>query len=1073
MKRLLYLLGLLVFVLQSNANSLWIRYPSISPDGKTIVFSYQGDLFTVASSGGEAKILTTHLAHDYHPIWSPDGTKIAFASNRFGNFDIFLIDAKGGIPERITNFSGNEVPTDFSPEGKEIIYSALIQDIPENVQFPYSLLSELYSVNIQTKDIRQVLSTPAVDAKYSADGTKIIYHDIKGYEDNWRKHQKSSIARDIWEYDINTSKHTQLTNFEGEDRTPVYANNKQDVYFLSEQFGTFNVCKINANNPKNVEQITSFTIHPVRFLSISNDETLCFTYNSQIYIKKKGQETQSVDIKINSDNKSNEKLFTRLSNISEMEVSPSGKEIVFVSRGEVFVTSTDYATTKQITNTPEQERSVSFSPDGKSILYASERNGSWNLYQTKIVNEEEKLFTLSTLLKEEEILVSDKETFQPRFSPSGEEVAFLEQRVILRVINLKTKAIRTIVDDSYRNYSYSDGDQNYDWSPDGKWFLVQYSPNQMFFSDIGLIKADGTGKMINLTNSGYDDVYPRWMMNGEMMIWSSDREGYRSHGSWGADRDVFAMFFTKEAYDKFKMTEEEYKNYKQEEDEKEKNKKAEDKKEKDKKEKDELKPIKIDFDYIEDRKVRLTINSSKLSDAVISPDGEKMYYLSRFEKGADLWEKDLRKNETKLLMKMDGYYGSIFLVDKGKKLIVSSGGKIYNIDVKKKSKKLVSHKATMNLDKKMEKQYIFEHIWRQVNEKFYVADLHGVDWKLMKENYSKFIPSINNNFDFSEMLSEMLGELNGSHTGARYYHRDPNADQTAALGVFWDWNYTGKGVRIVEIINKSPFDNAKSKVKVGSIITKINGEEINNLYDYFDALNHTYNKNTAITILDNGNTWNETIKPISIGKQNRLLYQRWVKNRMKEVEKLSNGQIGYVHVAGMNSNSFREFFSELLGRNYYKKAIIVDTRFNGGGWLHDDLATTLSGKTYTEFNIRGKKYGNEPINKWRKPSAVLVGEGNYSDAYGFPYAYQTLKIGNLIGMPIAGTMTAVWWERLQDPSLVFGIPQVGMKDLKGNYLENKQIEPDVKVKQDYEIVIKNRDQQIEKAVEVLLKKVNK
>lgn len=241
--------------------------------------------------------------------------------------------------------------------------------------------------------------------------------------------------------------------------------------------------------------------------------------------------------------------------------------------------------------------------------------------------------------------------------------------------------------------------------------------------------------------------------------------------------------------------------------------------------------------------------------------------------------------------------------------------------------------------------------------------------------------------------------------------------------------------------------------------------------DFFPLLNHKAGKPTLVSIYDpeSGDRWDETIKPISFGQEYNLLYKRWVENRRLETERLSKGRIGYVHVRGMNSQSFREIYSEVLGKNYNKEAIIVDTRFNGGGWLHDDLATFLNGEQYASFWPRGhENYGGEPINKWWKPSIVLIGEGNYSDAHGFPFAYRALGVGKTVGMPVPGTMTAVWWETLQDNSLYFGIPQLGVKDMDGNYQENMQFEPDIKVAQEYEVVITGRDQQLEKAVEVLL-----
>ena len=469
------------------------------------------------------------------------------------------------------------------------------------------------------------------------------------------------------------------------------------------------------------------------------------------------------------------------------------------------------------------------------------------------------------------------------------------------------------------------------------------------------------------------------------------------------------------------------------------------------------------------------MHSSSLSDAVVTPDGQKLYYLSRFEKGFDLWLHDFKKRSTRLVTKLSGYSGGMQLDKSGKNVFLFSGGGMIKINLASKKQKRISFSAEMQLDKAAEREYMFSHMWRQVREKFYDPNLHGVDWELMKKDYSRFLPHINNYYDFAEMSSELLGELNASHTGCSYRSYSRGGDATATFCVFYDDTYTGKGLKIAEIMEKSPLFKVKSKVVPGVIIEKIDGIEITPEMDYYPLLNRKAGKRVLVSFYNpqTKKRWDEVVKPKSKWYENAILYERWVENRKKEVERLSNGRLGYVHVRGMNSSSFREVYAEAKGRYNNAEALIVDTRFNGGGWLHDDLATFLSGEKYAELAPRGRKVGVEPINKWYKPSVVLISESNYSDAHGFPFAYRALKIGKTIGMPVPGTMTAVWWESLQNSSIVFGIPQVGFRDLQGRYQENFQFEPDIKVNLDKDIVVKNRDQQIEKAVEHLLSELDK
>lgn len=1062
----------------AQESPLWMRDCTISPDGTTIAFTYKGDIYTVPVSGGRAMQLTSHPAYDTAPVWSPDSKKIAFASDRMGSLDVFIVSREGGVPQRLTTHSGSETPIVFKDNG-HVLFAAAIQPSAEDMQFPSGTFNQVYEVSVEGGRPRMFSSMPMEHISIRKDGKQWLYQDKKGYEDPWRKHHKSSIARDVWMYTPGTpGSYAKLTAFRGEDRDPVWAPDGESFYYLSEENGTFNVFKRRLGSASST-QITRYTVNPVRFLSIAENGTLCYGLDGEIYTLAPGKQPKKVKIEIMSDRLDRDVIRQVLQNgVSEMAVSPDGDEIAFIVHGDVYVTSVEYKTTKQITDTPEQERDVDFSPDGRSLVYASERDGLWQIYQASLVKEDEKQFTYATEIKEERLTKSSKTSFQPQYSPDGKEVAFLEDRTAIRVMNLKSKKVRTVMDKKYQ-YSYSDGDQWFQWSPDSKWILSDFiGVGGWNNKDIVLLKADGKGEMHNLTQSGYNDGRAKWVLGGKAMIWSSDRAGFRSHGSWGAESDVYIMFFDLEAYEKFRMNDEDLALYEEAEKErkmKEAKEKAEqDKKKKgkkhkkdDKKEKEEEETLTFDLENCRDRVMRLTANSSLLGDALLSKDGNMLYYLTSFEGPQDLWVRDLKEGSTRILVK--GIGRGYLVQSKQGGIFICGGGGMREIDMRSGRPERIEFEAFFNYRPYAEREYIFEHAWQQVKDKFYMKDLHGVDWNGYKKVYEKFLPYINNNYDFAEMLSELLGELNASHTGARYSGRG-GAMPTASLGVFYDETYKGDGLKIKEIPAKSPFAQIKTKVTEGCIIEQIDGREVKKGEDYFPLLEGKVGRKIRLAVYnpDTKERFEETIRGIGAGQWNEVLYHRWVERNRAEVERLSGGRLGYIHIEAMNSESFRETYSELLGRYRHKEAVVVDVRHNGGGWLHEDLMVLLGGKEYQRFVAQGQYIGSDPFNQWTKPSCMLVCEDNYSNAHGTPQLYQALKLGKLVGAPVPGTMTAVWWENQIDPSLVFGIPQVGCVDMEGNYAENHELEPDVLIYNSPADVLQGRDAQLEAAVKTLL-----
>ncbi|MBK6266701.1 PD40 domain-containing protein [Marivirga sp. S37H4] len=1076
-----YFMGVLLLAqlnLNAQDNPQWLRYPSISPDGQQIVFTYKGDLYLTSASGGNARQITFHEAHDFMPAWSKDSKKIAFASDRYGNFDIFVMEAEGGEANRLTYHSNDEYPYSFSADDLSVTFGAVRQDLASHRQYPTYSMHELYQVPVKGGRIDMLWTIPAELTQFSKDGSKIIYQDKKGGENDWRKHQESAIARDLWLYEAATDTHKMLTSFYGEDRNPVFSPDEKSVYYLSESSGNFNIHKLNLNSPEENQQLTNLQQHPVRFLSISDAGKMSFSYDGELYTFVEGEQPKKLDISIRTQSASNKDSYISINGgVQEMTVSPDGKEVAFIARGEVFVTSVDGKMTKRVTSTAAQEKFVNFSPDGKSLVYSREEGGKWTIIKTeKVRSKEEPFFFASTLLKETILIDNKQENYLPEYSPDGKKIAFIENRKTLKVMDLGTKETVTLLT-SAELFHMRDGDQYFTWSPDSKWLLATYRPT-MPNAEVVLLDASGKQKMKNLTKSGYSDYYPKWVNDGKQMLWFSNRDGLKSFAtSGGSQTDVYSMFFDQEAWDKYQLSKEDHdllkeieklskKEKEEDEDDKKKDKKKEDKKE------EKPKEVKFDWDLMEERKARFTIHSSSLSDAVLSKDGEKLYYLANFEENYNLWSTELWTKDTKMEMKLDAKYGRLMWDKEMKNLFLLSDGTIFKIDLEKSKKEAVKINGNMMLDKEAERAQMFEHVWLRTNGIFYTSDMHGVDWDSLKVEYAKYLPHIGNSYEFAEMISEMLGELNASHTGARYSGSIKESDATASLGIFMDYDHKASGIRIAEIIKGGPLDKAKFDIASGSIIEKIDGLEIANDRDAAQYLNRKADQFTLLEIYDPASKKRQqiTVKPISLGAERGLLYKRWVKQNQEEVEKLSNGQLGYIHIPGMSDGPYRNTYEEMMGKYHDCKGVIVDTRFNGGGDLVADLAMFFTGEKFITYATEEREVGYEPTFRWTKPTLAMFNEANYSDGHCFACGYTDLNIGKTVGMPVPGTCSFAGWEGLPDGTR-WGTVPVSAKDKAGKWMENSETKPDIQVKNMPGVISKGRDQQLERAVEELLKDV--
>ncbi len=888
--------------------------------------------------------------------------------------------------------------------------------------------------------------------------------DKPGGENAWRKHHQSAVTRDIWLFDRERGTHRQLTTFGGEDRTPVFVPGDTAFHYLSEANGTFNVHRMSLGDGT-TRQVTAFTGAPVRFLTAARDGMLAFGHDGLIYTLTPGGAPRAVPVVILADAKANnERVIPVTGGVSQLAVAPSGKEVAFIFRGDVFAAGVDGGAAKQITRTPELEQGVQFSPDGTTLVYASERGGRWAIYRAARTRAAEPYFFAATALTETPLVQNDRQNDQPQYAPDGTEIAYVEDRTTLRVINLAARTTRTLLTD--RHIWSTGAGQHIRWSPDSKWILFEMSVPGLAPGEIGLVRADGADSVRNLTRSGFDDGNPTWVLGGKAMIWRSTRDGLKALAQTGGSQaDVYIQFFTQEAWDRFRLNTEEFALVKDLE------AKAEKEKDKPKGKADSTaapEPVTLDLPRAEQWKARPTIHSSSLGDALLSKDGETLYYLARFERGFNLWSTALRTRETKMVLALNASGASMRWDKEQEKIVLLASGAVSLIDPASAKREPVAIQGEMVADAAAERAAMFDQVYRRVRDTYYTVGWHGADWEALRAQYVRYLPHIGDHHEFAEMLSELLGELNVSHSGARYRASSPGDDATASLGIIPDPSFAGEGVPIVEVLRGGPMDRTGMNVTAGAVITAVDGVALTPAVDLAALLNRKADRNVLVRLREGRSTREVVVKPISLGAESRLLYERWVRRNAEEVDRRSNGRLGYIHVPGMNDGAYRSAFEEVMGKYPDRAGLVVDTRWNGGGDLVADLEMFLSGRRFFDYTTDSRSTGFEPNFRWTRPSIVLANEGNYSDGHCFAWAFKEMGLGQLVGMPVPGTCPFAGGAGLLD-GLSFGVPGMGVKDAAtGRYLENWQTEPDLRVRNDAAIVAAGRDQQLEAAVDALL-----
>jgi tricorn protease len=1035
----------LVFVAVATAQDLeparFLRYPAFSPDSKQIAFSYMGDIWVAPAEGGNAIRLTVHPAHDIRPRFSPDGKWIAFNSNREGNYDIFLMPAKGGRPKRLTYHSADDILGDWSPDGRWIVFSS-------NRDHRFA---QIYLLEVETGYVRRLTSdeTNLHSPTFSPDGRYIVF--CRGGTSWWRKGYRGSANSEIWRLPITiegdriaTGKPERLTYYEGNDWFPMVSPDGT-LYFVSDRTGVFNIWRMpligtrgegRGTGESKAEQVTN---HGDRVLypNLSRDgKFIVYEHDFSLWVvPTKGGEPKRLTIFAPSDEPQNRlQRLALTSQATEFALSPDGKQIAFVVRGEIFVVNVEKGgEAKRITDHPYRDFDIDWSPDGKKLAFVSERDGNREVYIVDIRTRELKRLTNTP----------DAAESNPKWSPTGNYVAFIRGPFGRQLcwVDVNTGEEKVVVEGPFIG--------EFAWSPDGRWICLNRSDPANNVTDLYIVPWNG-GEPVNVTRMPYWNGSIVWTKDGKNIVFRSNRTDDN------VDIYVLPLERPKEKLD---------------EEEGESEKKPQERKEGEKK----LPEVKIDFTDIHKRIRRLTATVFNEGSFAVSPDSKTVVFVATPVDQPEIWSVPLEGGSLTRLASGVSASQLQFSPDGNRIYFLSTGGTIRYLTRPAGSLGSVNFTARLTVDRVVELQHMFDEGWRLLKEQFYDEKMHGVDWDAMREKYRPLIEHVAAKEDFYALVSMMLGELNASHLGIS--GPTVSGPETAYLGVWFDPEHRGPGVKISAVLKNSPADRDESRLNVGEFILAIDGVEVSNNEQIWDALADKAGR--VVELLVNDKPTKEgartvKIKPINRGQWSNLLYEDWVEKRKRMVDEWSNGRIGYIHIQAMSQSELRkferEFYAEVVGK---KEALIIDVRFNGGGRIHDELLSILKRRLYALEQYRGTPPFTQPFQVWQKPTVVLINEFSASDAEIFPKAFRDLGLGKLVGVPTYGGVIGTYNVTLIDGTTFFRVPVTGWRTLDGVNLENYGVKPDILVEHSPEDNFNENDLQLKMAVELLLKELGK